>query len=172
MMGSTMNVWSALQVLRKTTMFLMACLLVQSCATLDPDYEEPTVMLSSFKAVPSDGMVPSFEVGLRIINPNSTALNLEGVVYSISLQGHELVKGVGKGYPPIEGYSEGNINLTASANLISGIRFITGMVQQKNEPVEYEFEAKLDLAGFYPSLKISETGTLDFMNRYDITNNQ
>lgn len=164
MKGSAMNDASILQALRKTVLFLLAIWLLQSCATLDPNYEEPTVMLSSFRAIPSDGMVPSFEVGLRIINPNTTPLDLEGVVYSISLQGHELVKGVGKDYPQIEGYSEGNINLTASANLLSGVRFITAMMKQKNEPLEYEFKAKLDLAGFYPSLKISETGTLDFNN--------
>lgn len=151
----------------KAMMFLMACFLLQSCATMDPDYEEPTVMLSSFRAIPSEGMMPSFEVGLRIINPNSTPLNLEGVVYSISLQGHELVKGVGKDFPVIEAYSQGDITLTASANLLSGIRFITGMVKQQNEAFEYEFKAKLDVGSFYPSLRISETGTLDFGNRIE-----
>ena len=162
MMGNKMNDRFALKVLREAIVLLLLAVLLSACATLSPDYEEPTVMLSSFKAVPSDGMVPSFEVGLRIINPNSTPLDLEGVVYSISLQGHELVKGVGKGYPQIGAYSEGQIDLTASANLLSGVRLISAMMQQKNESLEYEFEAKLDLAGFYPSLKISETGTLDF----------
>ena len=52
---------------------------------MSPDYEEPTVTLSSFKAIPSEGMVPSFEIGLRIINPNSQALNLDGIVYTVSL---------------------------------------------------------------------------------------
>ena len=153
------------QSVRKVTMFLLLSFLLQSCATLDPDYEEPTVMLSSFRAIPSGGMMPSFEVGLRIINPNAATLNLEGVVYSISLQGHELVKGVGKDYPPIEGYSEGSITLIASANLLSGIRFITDMAKQQNEPFEYEFKAKLDVGGLYPSLRISETGTLDLGGR-------
>ena len=162
MMVATLKNCNALSFIRPMAAWLFVILFLQSCATLDPNYEEPTVMLSSFKAVPSEGMVPSFEVGLRIINPNATPLDLEGVVYSISLQGHELVKGVGKGFPQIEGYSEGNITLSASANLLSGIRFITGMVKQKDEALVYEFEAKLDLAGFYPSLKISETGTLDF----------
>ena len=154
-----------MQSIRKVSMLLMACFLLQSCAMLDPDYEEPTVMLSSFRAIPSEGMMPSFEVGLRIINPNTAPLNLEGIVYTISLQGHELVKGVGKDYPLIEGYSEGNITLVASANLLSGIRFVTGMTKQQNELLEYEFKAKLDVGGLYPSLRISETGTLDFGNR-------
>ena len=160
-----MKLLSTLWVSGKITVFLLASLFLQSCATLDPGYEEPTVMLNSFKVIPSEGMVPSFEVGLRIINPNTTPLDLEGIVYSISLQGHELVKGVGKDYPQIEGYSEGDVTLNASANLLSGIRFITGMTREKSKSLDYEFKAKLDLAGFYPSLKISETGTMDFNGR-------
>ena len=171
-MLATMKNFTALSFTRAMGASLFVLLFLQSCATMDPNYEEPTVILSSFRAVPSEGMVPSFEVGLRIINPNTTPLDLEGVVYSISLQGHELVKGVGKGYPPIEGYSEGNITLSASANLLSGIRFITSMVKQKDEPLVYEFEAKLDLAGFYPSLKISETGTLDFNSQKRVQDTQ
>lgn len=141
--------------------------LLCSCATLSPDYEEPTVTLSSFRAQPSEGMVPAFEIGLRIINPNSQALKLEGIVYTISLEGYELVKGVGKDFPVIEGYSEGEVKLTAAANLLAGIRFVGDMMQSKGESVEYEFKAKLDLGGLYPSIKVRESGeiNLDSMGR-------
>jgi LEA14-like dessication related protein len=135
--------------------------ILSACATMAPDYEEPTVTLSSFKAIPSEGMVPAFEIGLRIINPNSQALNLDGIVYTISLQGYELVKGVGKDFPVIEGYSEGEVKLTASANLLAGIRFVGDMMQSKGGPVEYEFKAKLDLGGLYPSIKVRETGEIN-----------
>jgi len=140
---------------------LLLTVFLASCATLSPDYEEPTVTLSSFRALPSEGMVPAFEIGLRIINPNSTALNLDGIVYTISLEGYELVKGVGKDFPVIEGYSEGEVKLTASANLLAGIRFVGDMMQSKGESLEYEFKAKLDLGGLYPSIRISESGELD-----------
>jgi len=140
---------------------LLLVILLPACATLDPDYEEPTVTLSSFRAIPSEGMVPAFEIGLRILNPNSQTLNLEGIVYTVSLQGHELVKGVGKDFPPIEAYSEGNVTLTASANLLAGIRFIGDMMGSPGENLEYEFKAKLDMGGFFPSIRISETGNLN-----------
>jgi hypothetical protein len=139
----------------------LAVVLLPSCATLDPDYERPTVTLSSFRALPSEGMVPAFEIGLRIINPNRQALALEGVVYTIAVEGHELVKGVGRDFPVIEGYSEGKITLTASANLLAGIRFIGDMMQSTGESLDYEFEAKLDTGGIWPSLRVSETGTFD-----------
>ena len=139
-------------------------LLLSACATLSPDYEEPTVTLSSFKAIPSEGMVPAFEIGLRIINPNSGALNLEGIVYTVSLAGYELVKGVGKDFPVIEGYSQGEVKLTASANLLAGIRFVGDMMQSEGDPggpVEYEFKAKLDLGGLHPSIRLRESGEIN-----------
>jgi len=146
--------------LQRSTVLLLA-LLAGSCATLSPDYEEPSVTLNSFRALPGDGMTPAFEIGLRVINPNAQALALEGVVYTISVQGHELVKGVGKDFPAIEGYSQQDLVLTASANLLAGIRFIAGMMQNPAENLEYEFEAKLDLQGLYPSIRVSESGTFN-----------
>lgn len=143
---------------------LMVAAMLCACATLSPDYEEPTVTLSSFNAIPSEGMVPAFEIGLRIINPNSQTLNLEGIVYTISLEGYELVKGVGKDFPVIEGYSEGVVTLTASANLLAGIRFVGDMMQNNGESLEYEFKAKLDLGGLYPSIKVTETGQINLNN--------
>ena len=144
---------------------LILSITLGACATLSPDYEEPTVTLSSFNALPSEGIVPAFEIGLRIINPNSQALNLEGIVYTVSLQGYELVKGVGKDFPVIEGYSEGNVKLTASANLLAGIRFVGDMMHSEGGPVEYEFKAKLDLGGLHPSIKVRETGEINLNNR-------
>jgi len=142
---------------------LFLTLVLGACATMSPGYEEPTVTLSSFKAIPSEGMVPAFEIGLRIINPNSQALNLEGIVYTVSLEGYELVKGVGKDFPVIEGYSEGQVKLTAAANLLAGIRFVSDMMQNKGETkdLDYEFKAKLDLGGLYPSIKIRESGEIN-----------
>ena len=146
---------------RLITLMLAAVMLLPACASLGPNYEQPTVTLSSFRAIPSEGMVPAFEVGLRIINPNTTALDLAGVVYTISLQGHELVKGVGRDFQTIEGYSEGELILTASANLLAGIQFIGDMMNSPEESLEYEFKAKLDLSGFYPSINIRETGAFN-----------
>lgn len=135
--------------------------LLPGCASLSPGYEEPTVTLSSFNAIPSEGMIPAFEIGLRIINPNSNTLNLEGIVYTVSLQGHELVKGVGKDFPPIEGYSEGLVKLTASANLLAGIRFMTDVMREPQDSLEYEFKAKLDMGGLFPAVRITETGDVN-----------
>ena len=160
--GKTRSPAECFPPVRSVSCFLLCFFLLSACATLDPDYEEPTVVLSSFEALPAEGIAPAFRIDLRIINPNATDLNLEGIVYTVTLQGHELVKGVGKDFPVIEGYSEEVVTLTASANLLAGIRFVSELMKQPGQSLEYEFKAKLDLGGFYPSIRISESGNLDF----------
>ena len=137
-------------------------LLLPACASLDPDYEQPTVTLKSFRALPSEGMVPGFEIGLNILNPNSSAFTLEGVVYTVSIQGHDVVKGVGKDFPVIEGYSEETIKLTAAANLFAGVRLIMDLMQTPAQELEFEFEAKLDTGGFGRSIRVKEQGSFRF----------
>lgn len=146
------------------TIALGLAILLPGCASLSPNYEQPTVTLSSFNAIPSEGMVPAFEVGLRIINPNTTPLDMVGVVYTISIAGHELVKGVGRDIETIDGYSEGEVKLTASANLLAGIQFIGDMMNNTEETLDYEFKAKLDLSGLYPSINIRETGQINLFD--------
>jgi LEA14-like dessication related protein len=140
---------------------LFGALMLSSCASMNPDYEQPTVSISSFKVAPVEGGLPTFDIGLRIINPNPDPLNIQGVVYSISLQGQELIKGVGKDYPQIEGYSQSDISLSASANVLNGVRFIANMMEHPEDRLGYEFKAKLDLGGFWSSLRVSESGSFN-----------
>jgi len=142
-------------------LFLLCCslLLLQACASIDPDYEQPTVTLSSFRALPSQGGIPTFEIGLHILNPNASSFRLEGVVYTISVQGHDVVKGVGKDFPVLAGYSEQTIKLTASANLLAGIRLVMDLMNTPNEDLQYQFEAKLDTGGYGRSIRVKEKGS-------------
>jgi hypothetical protein len=61
----------------------------------------------------------------------------------------------------IEGYSEQLIMLTASANLLAGIRLMGDMMHGGSEALAYEFEAKLDLGGLYPSIRVRENGSFN-----------
>ncbi len=137
---------------------LVSATLLGGCATMSPAYEPPIVSLSYFRPAQDNN---GFDVGLKILNPNREPLNLQGVVYTISVQGQDLIKGVGKGFEPIEGYSEGDITLTATPNFIAGIRLLSEMMNQSESALEYEFEAKLDVGGLYPRVKISESGSFN-----------
>jgi len=141
--------------------FFLCCILVllQACASIDPDYEQPTVTLSSFRALPSQGGVPTFEIGLHVLNPNSSPFRLEGIVYTVSIQGHDVVKGVGKDFPVLGAYSEQTVKLTATANLLAGIRLVMDLMNSPNQDLQYEFEAKLDTGGFGRAIRVREKGS-------------
>ena len=147
-------------ILRKFSLFIVPALLLAGCVGMGPGYETPSVTLSSFKALPSESGLPAFEIGLRVINPNPEALELRGVAYTISLDGHELIKGVGNQLPVIEGYGEGEFKLTAAANLFGGIRLITDLMRNQRETFTYEFEAKLDIGAFRPAIRIRDSDVI------------
>jgi len=146
----------------------MAAVVLAGCASLGPGYDTPTVTVSSFRALPSEGALPSFAIGLRVINPNREALVLQGVAYTISLEGHKLIEGVANDLPVIDGYGEGEFILTASANLFAGIRLITDLMRSDRGGLEYELEAKLDIGGFRSAIRVRESGEISLRPTDDI----
>jgi hypothetical protein len=135
-------------------------ILLAGCSALQLAYEAPTVSVNSFRVLPSDGIGPRFEIGLHVINPNSNPLNIRGISYTIVLEGHRLITGVASDLPIIEGYSEGDVLLKASADLVSGINLIADMLKGPRETFNYELNAKLDIGGFRPDIRVVKKGEL------------
>lgn len=134
--------------------------MLHACAGLRPGYETPTVTVNAFRVLPSQAAVPKFEIGLHVINPNRESLELRGIAYTVSLDDHELLKGVGNDLPIIDGYGEGDFTVTASANLIAGIRFIGDMMTGSKDKLRYDLEAKLDVGGFRPAIRVRDSGQI------------
>jgi LEA14-like dessication related protein len=145
-----------------TTVLMIVALTLPACTWMRPGYDLPAVTLESFRALPSEGALPEFEIGLGIINPNREPLEVVGISYTISVAGHELVKGVGKGFDVIEGYDKGRISLKAGANLLAGIRLVTDLMVSSPEALDYEFKAKLDMGAFHRAIRIRESGQFRF----------
>lgn len=139
---------------------LAATSVLSACSGMRPGYETPTVTINSFKALPSQGALPNFEIGLHVINPNREALSLRGVSYTVSLDGHELIKGVGNELPVIEAYGEGGFTVTASPNLFAGIGFVTDLMRGPKDSVKYKLEAKLDVGTMRRAIRVSDTGEI------------
>lgn len=143
---------------RLTIAIVTAAVLLAGCAGLRPGWETPTVTVKSVRAIPSQGVLPEFEIDLHVVNPNREKLKLAGVSYTVSLEGHELIKGVGNDLPVIEGYGEGDITLNASADLFAGVGLIRELMSTQKNTLSYEFEAKLDPGALRPSIRVKDTG--------------
>ncbi len=130
------------------------------CASLEPGFETPTVGVSSFRVLPSEGAVPKFEIGLHIVNPNRSSLKLEGLVYSVSLEGHKILTGVSNNLPQIEAYGEGDVLLVATADLLNSIGLFATLLQSQQETFAYELDAKLDIGSFRPRIHVVKEGEI------------
>ncbi|MDY0269281.1 LEA type 2 family protein [Trichloromonas sp.] len=137
-----------------------AGLFLGGCLAVSPDFETPTVGLKSFRILPSDGGVPRFEIGLHVVNPNRSALKLEGIVYSVNLDGHKVITGASSDLPVIAGYGEGDVTLTASADLLRTLGLFSSLFKDPQKPFSYDLEAQLDIGRLQPRLKIREKGEI------------
>lgn len=140
---------------------VLVVLAIAGCATLHPDFETPTVTVNSLRLLPSGNLVPQFEVGLHVVNPNRSALRLHGIAYTLSLDGFKILTGVANDLPTVEAYGQADIKLVAAANLISGIRLLSDLVNQQRDAIAYDLDAKLDLGGILPALHVNESGNID-----------
>ncbi len=139
-------------------------LLLAACA--NPfGLEKPKVNISSFRALPARGLMPQFEIGLLVVNPNGVALPLKGIVYSVNVEGHPLLTGVSNQLPVIPAYGREEITLNASADLLSGMSLLAGIMRQPKERFDYEVKASLDVGSMLPSIPVSDRGTFSLRGR-------
>ncbi len=144
-------------------LFILFLIFVSSCATIQPGYETPVVNITSFEAIPSQGMIPQFQINLHIINPNRTLLDLKGISYTIFLEDHKIMTGVSNKLPSIEAYGEGDVLLKASVDLFGSIKFFTDLMgNPKKDHISYRFNAKLDAGGLHPLIRASRKGLISF----------
>ncbi|MDE1461989.1 LEA type 2 family protein [Spartinivicinus poritis] len=130
------------------------------CATLAPNYEKPKIHITSIQVLEPDGFTQKFSVGLRLINPNSTSLQLSGMFYSISLEGFEVISGVTNQIPSVPGYSSTDFTVETSTNLINSIRFINDVLQHPKKQLNYELKAKMQGSNLFSSTTVVETGQI------------
>lgn len=142
-----------------------AVLLLSGCAGLGVGREPPTVSVQSFRALPGEGGgLPAFEIGLIVLNPNPEPLRLQGIAYSIRLDGQPLLDGVSNEMPAIEGYGQGAVTLDAAVNVLGGIRLLNNLMRSPRQTFDYEFTAKLDPVGFSRNVRVTESGRIDLRN--------
>ena len=135
---------------------------IAGCAGFGSGREPPTVSVQSFRAVPAPGNgLPAFEIGLVVLNPNPEPLRLQGIAYSIRLDGQPLLDGVSNDLPVIEGYGQGTVTLNAAVNVLGGIRLVNSLMRSPRQTFDYEFTARLDPVGFSRDIRVTESGRID-----------
>lgn len=139
--------------------FAFTLFFMSGCATMNLDYEEPSVELVSFKALPANGFEQSFEIGLKLTNPNNFELPFNGISYQLNVAGETLAHGVASNIPTAEAYGESRFMVPISTSLLGGIKVIRALMDSKGKDISYQLKAKLDIAiPFVPKLIVLQDG--------------
>jgi LEA14-like dessication related protein len=144
--------------IRLTSLFVV--LILTSCATFNPHFEKPQVSVNSFKILPDGSINPTFEIGLRIVNPNSIPLNLKGMSYTASIEGNKIFSGVANQLPNVPAYDEEEIKLKVQADLFGGIRLFAELIPLRTTSITYTLKVKLDVGIFALPIRITHKGNL------------
>jgi len=104
--------------------------------------------------------MPTFEIGLRVVNPNDVELKLRGVSYTVTLAGRDVITGAGKELPVIDSYSEGTFTLTAAASFSEGFLIMTDLMKNPRDSIRYEVSTKLDVGSIMPAIRVKEVGEI------------
>ncbi|MFT4809103.1 MAG: LEA14-like dessication related protein [Paraglaciecola sp.] len=134
--------------------------MLSACSSLTPNFEKPQVSVNSFKLLPGGSINPTFEIGLRVVNPNSIPLNLKGMSYTASIEGNKIFSGVANQLPIVPAYGEEEVKLNVQADLFGGIRLFADLMQPRKTPIAYTLKVKLDVGIFALPIHITREGSL------------
>jgi len=141
-------------------LLLPLLLILGGCGTLRPGFEAPTVNVQGFRAVPSERNLPAFEIDLAVSNPNAGSLKLAGIAYTVSLDGKEVITGVGNNLPEIAAYGTETFTVTAQFDLLASAALVASLLKKSSNQFDYAFEARLDPGALIPSIRVRDTGTV------------
>ncbi|GAC19202.1 LEA type 2 family protein [Paraglaciecola arctica] len=153
-----------MKLITKPLIAFIATIILSACAALTPNFEEPQVSVHSFKILPGGSINPTFEIGLRVLNPNSFSLNLKGLSYTASIEGNQILSGVASQLPIVPAYGEEDIKLKAQADLFGSMRLIADLMKPRETPVGYTLKVKLDVGTFALPIYITRKGNLSIPN--------
>ena len=99
-------------------------ILLTGCAGLSGGLKDPEISVKDFKLLPLSGLVPEFEIGLKVKNKNDIPIVLQGLDYVVKFNGESVISGVSTDLPTIAPHSTGTIRVKAKPDFMGGFGVI------------------------------------------------
>jgi LEA14-like dessication related protein len=152
---------------RSAILLLCTLALVAGCANVGVlDFDEPEVELLALEPLPSQGMEARFLVRLRIVNPNSIPLEIEGMAYDVSIRDSKILSGVSNQGLKVGAYGESVAELEVAAGMFGSLALLRDLM---SNPVAgglpYKLNAKLSRKGLGGTLRVSREGQINISAR-------
>ena len=144
--------------------FLTLISLFTGCSQMNRAKPSLSVGINSFRMVPTQGVVPRFEIGLHVVNTGPADVDIRGVVYKVYLQNHKVLTGAANDLPEIPAYGERDILVKGTPDLFETIGFFKDMVSSNGGSVDYVVDVAIDAGSWMPMIHTKKEGRLSLSN--------
>jgi len=136
-------------------------LLATACATPMVDFDEPTVELVGLRPLPAEGLEARFGLRLRVQNPNTKALAIEGLAYQVYLREKKVLSGVSSQAVTVPAYGEEIVELEAGVGVLGSLALLRDLMDSPPDSgLPYRLETKLSLGGALRALRLNSDGVI------------
>ena len=132
------------------------------CASVT-SLETPELQVTSFRVLESgqDSLEQRFAVGLRVINPNNRDIDIEGLDFSLDLNGRRLARGVSDQGFLLPRLGEAETTVVVTTSLLDVLRQAVEL-GGREDSLEYRLRGRLHLGGiFLRSIPFDRSGMLE-----------
>jgi LEA14-like dessication related protein len=142
---------------------LLGTLLLGACS-LVPKFEKPTLELVSLKLADGNLLSQRFNARLKVLNPNDRALPVNGLHYTVEIDGKAFGKGESTRAFTVPARGEAEFDMTLEANLAGALAAVLSRRERaKGRELEYRLKGTVSIdLPLMRSLDFDQVGTFRF----------
>jgi LEA14-like dessication related protein len=145
---------------RYAAALLLGTVLFGGCAGLAPKFERPRLSVAGIEMKDASLSEQHVRVKLRVYNPNTVALPIEGISYTVDVAGEELGRGVTADSFTVPAHGEAEFEILMTTNLAPVLFKVMPLLKESGHPIEYHLVGKVSTSRmFLRSIPFDEHGT-------------
>ena len=128
------------------------------CAGLRLGMQKPEVSVANIRLLDGNLLEQRFLLTLRVMNPNTSEIAIEGLTFKVDLNGQPFAKGVGNQPVVIPRLGEAMVEVTATTGLGGLLRQLKAF--KGREKVDYRISGRL-VTGNFGGIDFDQTGEVE-----------
>lgn len=144
---------------------LALALTVSGCTSLYRYADPPRVTLAGIRILDLTLFEQRYLLALRVQNPNSIELPIEGMSYTLNVNGMELARGVSNQKTTIPAFGEQVLQISVVASTISALNQLRHWQQSPPKDLAYQLKGKIQLADVAVSLPFEYSGKISLQEQ-------
>lgn len=144
---------------------LVLILAVFGCTSLSRYADLPRVTLAGIRILDLTLFEQRYLLALRVQNPNSVELPIEGMSYTLDVNGAEFAQGVSNQKTTIPAFGEQILHVSVVANVLSALERLRHWEQWPPQKLDYQLKGKIQLANVAISLPFEYSGKISLQEQ-------